>query len=124
MTYPVNFRKRVLKIKEKEQLSYAEIAKRFGMSKTTIFGWSKKIEPQKGRNKKPSKINMEALKKDIEKYPDSYCYERAQRLGASSSGIRAAKHRLGVTYKKNPKTSKGRSRKKIYVLPRNSKATK
>ena len=67
---------------------------------------------------------MDKLKKDIEEYPYSYCYERAKRLGASSTGIRDAQYRLGVTYKKNPKSPQGQSRKKIYVLPRTAKAKK
>ena len=62
---------------------------------------------------------MVLLRQDIEEYPDSYCYERAKRLDASASGIRDAQYRLGVTYKKNPKSSEGGSRKKIYVLPKN-----
>jgi transposase len=122
MTYPVNFRKKILKIKDKEQLSYAAVAKKFGISKTTIFSWSKGIEPQKHRNRRASKIDMDALKRDIEQYPDSYCYERAQRLGVSRTGVRDAQYRLGVTYKKNPKSSQGESRKKIYVLSGNPKA--
>ena len=61
---------------------------------------------------------MELLRKDIEQYPDSYCYERGKRLGVSATGIRDAQYRLGVTYKKNSKSSKGEFRKKIYVLPK------
>ena len=119
MTYPIQFRRKVLKIKEKEKLSFFEVAKRFSISKAAIFRWSQNIEPQKHRNKKWSKIDIIQLKKDIEQYPDSYCYERAKRLGVSASGIRDAQYRLGVTYKKNSKSSKGGSRKKIYILPTN-----
>jgi transposase len=122
MTYSVDFRKKVLAIKDKEKLSFELAAKRFAVSKTTLFGWTKNIEPQRTRNKKPTKIDMEALRKDIELYPDSFCYERASRLGASSTGIRDAQYRLGVTYKKNSETSQCQSRKKIYLLPRASKA--
>lgn len=116
MTYPINFRKKILKIKDKEGLSYLEVAKRFGISKAAIFRWSKNLTPQKHRNRKWSKIDAEELKKDIEEYPDSYCYERAARLGVSATGIRDAQYRLGITYKKNSKSPKGGSRKKIYVL--------
>jgi transposase len=119
MTYPTVFRKKVLSIKNKEGLSFAEVAKRFCISKAAIFRWSKKIEPQKHRNKKWSRIDVIALKKDIEDYPDGYCYERAKRLGVSKTGIRDAQYRLGVTYKKNSKSSQSRSRKKVYILPRN-----
>lgn len=122
MTYSVHFRRKVLKIKERENLSFDAIAKKFNISRAAIFRWSKNIEPQKTRYRKPTKIDMEVLRKDIELYPDSFCYERAQRLGVSSTGIRDAQYRLGVTYKKNSKTSEGESRKKIYILPRDSKA--
>ena len=122
MTYSVHFRRKVLKIKERENLSFDAIAKKFNISRAAIFRWSKNIEPQKTRDRKPTKIDMEVLRKDIELYPDSFCYERAQRLGVSQTGIRDAQYRLGVTYKKNSKTSEGESRKKIYILPRDSKA--
>ncbi len=42
-------------------------------------------------------MDNEALKKDIEEYPDSYSYERARRLGVSASGIKHAKKRIGVS---------------------------
>ena len=118
MTYSVHFRKKILNIKEKEGLTFVEVAARFGLSKTTVFKWSKRLEPQKTRNKPATKIDMEALKRDIESFPDSYYYERAARLGAKPSGIGDAMRRLGVTYKKNSKSPKGGSRKKIYLLPR------
>ena len=117
MTYPVNFRKKVLKLKELEQLSFVEVGKRFCLSKTTVFKWSKKLVPQEGRNRAATKIDMEALKRDVKQYPDSYGYERAARLGSKRSSIRDALCRLRVTYKKNSKSSQSGSRKKIYVLP-------
>ena len=122
MTYSVDFRKKVLSIKDKDKLSFILAARRFGISKTTLLSWTKNIEPQITRSKKAVKIDMEALRKDIELYPDSYCYERAARLGASPTGIRDAQYRLGVTYKKNSAISEGESRKKIYLLPRDPKA--
>jgi len=96
MTYSIDFRKKILKIKDKESLSFDVAAKRFGISKVALFRWSKKVEPQKNRNMKVFKIDNEALKNDIEIYPDSYYYERAIRSGVSSSGIRDAQYRLGV----------------------------
>lgn len=102
MTYSVHFRKKVLKIKVEEELSFVEVASRFGLSKTTVFKWSKNLEPKKKRNRPATKIDMEALRKDIDLYPDSYYYERATRIGGSPTGIRDAIYRLGVTYKKKP----------------------
>jgi hypothetical protein len=124
MTYSVHFRKKVLKIKVEEKLSFVEVASRFGLSKTTVFKWSKKLEPKKKRNRPATKIDMGALRKDIDLYPDSYYYERARRIGGSPTGIRDAVYRLGVTYKKNPKSSEGGSRKKIYILPKDSSTKK
>jgi len=124
MTYSVDFRKKVLKIKDKENLSFEVAAKRFDISKAALSRWSKNIQPQQTRNKKAVKIDMDALKKDIGLYSDSYCYERAARLGASASGIRDAQYRLGVTYKKNSETPKSGSRKKVYILPKHSKTRK
>lgn len=122
MTYSVHFRKKVLAIKDKEKLSFDAIAKKFNISRAAIFRWTKNIEPQKNRDRKPTKIDIEVLRRDIELYPDSYCYERAARLGVSSAGIRKAKKRLGVTYKKNLETPESGSRTKVYVLPGDSKA--
>jgi transposase len=119
MTYPVSFRRKVLKIKEKEGLSFSGVAKKFSISKAAIFRWSQQIEPKKQRNKKWTKIDAAVLKSDIEQHPDSYYYERAQRLGCSLTGIRDAMYRLGVSYKKNSKSSQSGSRKKIYILPKN-----
>ena len=117
MTYPVLFRKKVLNTQEKENLSFAETAKRFGLSKTTLCNWHKSLEPQKKRNKKATKIDMSKLAEDIRLYPDNYCYERAQRLGVSATGVRDAQYRLGVSYKKNSKSSEGGCRQKVYILP-------
>lgn len=118
MTYSIQFRKKVLKLESAGE-SFIKLSKRFKISTTTISRWKKEINPKLSRNKQPIKIDNEALKKDIQDYPDAYSYERARRLGVSVSGIKHAKKRIGVTYKKNSKSPQGGSRKKIYVLPKN-----
>ena len=100
--YSLDFRRRVFAIKELEKLSFAETAKRFQVGMTSLVRWSKKIEPTLKRNKAATKIDMEALKRDVEENPDAYQYERAERLGVSQRGICHALKRLGVTYKKKP----------------------
>jgi len=110
MTYSLDFRKKALLIKAKEGLSFARTAERFDVGIATLVRWTKKLEPQKNRNKPATKINMEALKQDVLDYPDAYQYERAQRLGVSKRGIGHALRRMGVTYKKNTSTSQSRSR--------------
>ena len=108
MTYSLDFRRKVLGVKEKEQLTYAETAERFAVAKNSILLWSKDIEPKKNRNRPATKIDMEALKKDIETYPDAYQYERAERFGVTAMGIGQALKRLNVTYKKNTFAPQGR----------------
>ena len=124
MTYSLDFRKKVLAIKEKEKLTYDETAKRFQIGKTTLVRWHTKLEPQLKRNKPATKINMEALTQDVEKYPDAYHYERAERLGVSIRCVGYALKRLGVTYKKNSKASESGSRKTICLLPTDKQASK
>ncbi len=99
--------------------SFITLSKRFKISTTTISRWKKELNPKLRRNKKPIKIDTEALKKDIKDYPDAYSYERASRLGVSASGLKHAKKCLGMTYKKKPASSESGPREKTYVLPKN-----
>lgn len=110
MTYSLDFRQHVLTIKVAEGLSFVEASKRFKIGKNTLFLWSKNITPQLKRNKPATKIDMDALREDIVRYPDAYYYERASRLQVSKTGIYWAMKRLGVSYKKNTQTSKSRRR--------------
>ena len=117
MSYSLDFRKKVLQVREEEGLSLESVAHRFGIGKTTIFRWTKKLEPDLTRCKPATKINMDALKGDIEAHPDAYQHERAKRLGVSKAGIWYALKRLNVTYKKNPDPSQGGPRKTLCLLP-------
>lgn len=105
MTYSLDFRKKVLKIRAEEGLSIEEVAIQFGIGKASVMRWLINIEPNKKRNKPATKIDMEALKKDVEANPDSYQYERAARFNVSKTGIRSALIRLKLTYKKNMESS-------------------
>ena len=108
MTYSIDFRRKALLIKEHEQLSFEATARRFGVAKSSVFRWSKSIEAQRTRHKPATKIDMEALKRDVEQYPDAYQYERAERLNVSRRGIGYALTRLGISRKKNLLTSESR----------------
>lgn len=100
MTYSIDFRRKVLSIKEQENLNDEETALRFGIGTATLTRWKTKLEPQPTRNKPATKIDRAALAKDVEIYPDAYQYERAERLGCSQRGIGEALKRLKITYKK------------------------
>jgi transposase len=111
--YSLDFRKRILKIGEEQDLSIRELAKKYTIASRSIVNWKKRIDPILKRSKKPTKIDSEALRADVENHPDSYQYERAERLGASKSGIGRALKRLRITYKKNSKTPKSRRNQAI-----------
>ena len=78
----------------------------YNISKTTLQRWLKNPSIKQTRDKPPSKIPNEALLKDVEQYPDDYMYERAQRFNCSKSGIEAALKRLGISQKKDLRSSK------------------
>jgi len=108
MTYPLKFRQQLFSVKEKYDLTFEEASKRFDIPIRTLFRWHKNIEPCKGRNKPATKIDMDVLKKEVESSPDDYQWERAKKFNVSQSGICVALNRLGISYKKNTKTSQGR----------------
>ena len=78
----------------------------------------KNISP-KVYKRKPYKIIPSALKEDVEKYPDAYQFDRAERFDVSVVAICYALKRLGVTYKKNPASSKSKRRKTTYLPKEN-----
>jgi len=117
--YSLHIRKKIMGIKESKKLSIREVAKRFGISPNTVYKWGKKIEPEKERKQRVTKIDMEKLKEDVENKPDGYQYERGERLGVSQTAVCFGLKRLGVTYKKNTKASKSR-RKKAYCFHKES----
>ncbi|MCE2951243.1 MAG: IS630 transposase-related protein [Alphaproteobacteria bacterium] len=118
MSYSLDLRKKVLQTREEEGLTLEAVSVRFGVGVATVFRWTKTLEPCLTRLKPATKIDMDALRRDIEERPDAYQYERAQRFGVTQTGIWHALRRLKVTYKKNPNASQGGSRKTICLLPK------
>ena len=115
MTYSLDFRLHVLGVREKEGLTFAETSARFCVGIASLTRWSKSLEP-KSYPLRMYKIDLDALEADVEKYPDSYQFERAERFGVRQNSIHQALKKLNVTYKKSPKTSEGR-RRQTAVLP-------
>ena len=73
-----------------------------------LNGNVKKIEPKGWRKQRVSKIDMKKLEEDVINNPDAYQYERAKRLKVSQAAVHFGLKRLGVTYKKNVRTSKSK----------------
>jgi len=101
MSYSLDFRRQVFKVKQKEELTFQELSDRFDIPIRTLFRWQKRIEPKTKRNKPSTKIDMEALSKDVEDNPGHYQYERAKTFGVSQSAIFYALKRLNISNKKN-----------------------
>ena len=100
MTYSLDFRRKVLAVRERDDLSIAQVAERFAVGKASVMRWLKAIE-RKPPGPREGKLNLAALEDDLRAYPDAYQYERAARLGVRQSTIcYALKHRLRVSYKK------------------------
>ena len=110
MTYPFQFRQKVLEMRASEGLTIAQVAARFGVGVASVVRWLKSPSPKETRNRKATKIDMAALERDVREHPDAFQYERAARFGVSQRGVGQALRRLGVTYKKNalPPQSKRR----------------
>jgi len=107
MAYSLDFRKRILEIKKKGNLTFQTTADLFGIGIRTLFNWNNRIEPKTTRNKPATKIDMDKLKDDVKKYPDDFQYERAKRFNVSQWGIGLALRRLKISNKKNPASSSG-----------------
>jgi transposase len=111
--YGLHFINKVLK--QRKFLSIQKLAEKYSISTRTIQNWLQGKLPKGKRNKPNSKLNKDLLLDDIKQYPDAYQYERAERLGVSEACVWSNLKKLGITYKKNSKTSKSRRRKAIIV---------
>ena len=104
MSYPIKFRQHVLMVKDRDGLTFAQTAARFSVGVASIVRWSRRIETAYPATRQ-SKIDMAALARDVELYPDAFQRERAARFGVSQKAIWAALQRLKVSYKKSTEAS-------------------
>lgn len=117
MSYPIHFRKKIL-AKLEEGQSIRAVAQHFEINKNTIVEWKKRIEIKRTRPRKPSKVDDDALRADVEQYPDDYQYERAARFGCGTSTIGDALKRLNITIKKNLTAPESKNRTQRTVFKR------
>ena len=115
MTYSADFWAQVIKSVENKDMSIRQACTFYNISKTTLQRWLKNQVIKQTRDKLPNKIPNKLLLKDVAQYSDDYMYERAQRLGCSKSGIEIALKRLGISQKKDLRTSKNVSNEKSDV---------
>ena len=116
MAYSLDFRQRVFAYKEKHQLTFEQTSGHFDINIATLFRWKKRLEPCATRNRPAIKVNMDALEKDIEDFPDDYQWERAKRLNVTQPGIHYALKRLKISVKKTLKHPKScEIRRKAFI---------
>ena len=101
MTYSLDFRQRVFRVKDQQGLSFEQTSKHFALSMRTLFRWHKSLEPKLTRNKPATKIDIQALKQDLQNNPERFQYERAQDYQVSQAAIFYALKRLNISRKKN-----------------------
>ena len=111
MTYSLDFRKQVLKSLD-EGMTFAGASEFYNLSPTTIQNWKRRVQSKATRQTKPYKIPDDVLLNDVKEHPDDYQYERARRLNCSKTGIYHALKRLGISQKKDLRTSKSLSDQK------------
>lgn len=122
MTYPLTTRLHILKVKQREGLTFAQAADRFSIGIASLVRWHKQVKPKKYRRVKGLKIDLEKLRQDIKDHPDAYQYERAARFEVCPKAIWQALRKLGVTYKKIPDAPPGERRKTACLPGENRRA--
>ena len=81
MTYSLDFRQKVMDYKTKKGLTFEQTSHHFDIGIRTLFRWSSSLSPCNKRQKPATKIDMDALKHDVENSPDDCQWERALRFG-------------------------------------------
>ena len=84
--YSLDFRRKVLALRERDPLTIAQVAERLAVGKASVMRWIKRPE-RKRLGDRQRKLDLAALAQDLQAYPDAYQYERAARLGVRQSTI-------------------------------------
>ena len=88
MVYSLDFRSRVLSIKEKRALTFQRNQWTFRCGHTNVIPLAAIARAKDETQVKPAtKIDMLALEEDLEKNPDRFQYERALNYGISQAAI-------------------------------------
>ena len=111
MTYPLVFRKKIFKINDKKNLTYAQISERFSVGKSSLVRWHNNLEPTVTKNRPAIKLDMQALQREIEANSDAYQHKIAAKLSVSQSFIHDALKRLSMSFKKRPLSTQKLSQK-------------
>ena len=116
--YNQSFINKVLQMRK--HLSIRKLAEKYDISPQSIQNWVKGKLPSGTRKRANSKLDILLLMEDVKQYPDSYQYERGERLGVSEACIWSNLKKLKITYKKNFNSSQSR-RREAQIISRKNK---
>jgi transposase len=111
MRYSSDLRKKVIEAVNSKEYTKLSISKMYKICRSTIDSWLSlvkteglyKVTPQ--TNIHSRKLDLEELKKQLELTPDIYQYELADKLKVSQNAVFYNMKKLGISRKKNKKTS-------------------
>jgi transposase len=103
MRYSKDLRRRVVKF-VRQGGSKTEAARRFGISRPTVYEWlalGDDLAAAKPGPKKAHKLDWEALRKGVEREPEKMITEWAREFGVGTTAINYAMRRMKLSRKKN-----------------------
>ncbi len=101
MAYSLDLRIRVVEFVEQGR-GVSEAVKVFKVSRPTIYRWLARedLRPTVVEERQ-SKLDKEALRKDVEENPDAKLADRAEKLGVKTNTVWYALKKMKITRKKN-----------------------
>ena len=121
MAYPIEVRRHILAVREKEKLTYEQTSARFDVGVATLVRWTHSIERKRPEGR-PRKIDLDALRQHVCDHPDAYQHERAAHFGVTTNAIFETLRKLGITYKKSTAPPES-GRRRTALLLREDRAT-
>lgn len=114
MRCSTDLRKRVIEF-VRDGGSKAEAARRFEVSRASVYNWLKSsdgLSYKRPGPRGPRRLDWEALRRQVEQYPDRTQKERAHHFGVSRHCIWHALQRMKLSRKKNDGLPRARSEEK------------
>jgi len=106
MAYDEKFRRKAVEYKDKGH-TFKQLKDIFGISSSTYYKWRRNKEksgfyvlPKTGKAVRKGKIDPEQLKAFIDKNPDMFYYEIAEKFDCSAPAIFKRCKQLKITHKK------------------------
>ena len=106
MSYEKKYRERIIEYVNQGDTE-RETAKVFGLSRSTIQEWKRRLTEKgdlsdKVRKRPAKKLPKEKLEAYVALHPDAYLSEIAEQFGGTGEAVRQALKRHKITLKKRP----------------------